>query len=159
MMKPSKIGILKAKKTWLLFSNFKGIMWMGTLYCREQKYVDEINKSDKINSTFKSHETIHVRQAQSMNDSWFKFYLNYCFQWLKNLPLLVININAPYLLIPTEIEAYFNQKNWSYAENISPVFEWKKYQELSLKEKKQIAKAYYDKNNHKSFSVILHEFL
>lgn len=158
-MKPSEIKTVKSKKTWLLLPSFKGITWMGIVYCREQKYINEINKTDYIDSNFKSHETIHVRQAQAMKDSWFKFYLNYCFQYIKNLPLIFINIYAPYKLIPTEIEAYLNEGNWNYAEKIEPVYQWKLFQKLSFKEKWQIAKTYYASTNRKKYWVIIKEFL
>lgn len=157
-MKPSKVKVVKAKKAWFLLPAFKGITWMGVVYCAAQKYIDEINKSDKIDGNFKSHETIHVRQAQAMKDSWFRFYVNYCWQYLKNLPLITINAYAPYKLIPTEIEAYYNQDNWKYAEKVEPVYQWKLYQTLTLKEKKQIAKEFFKKGNRKTFTTILHEF-
>ena len=157
-MKPSKVDNLKAKRTWMLSSSFKGITWMGVVYCKKQEYIDQINKSDKIDSNFKSHETIHLRQAQSMKDSWFRFYMNYCWQWLKNLPLLTINSHAPYMLIPTEIEAYLNQNNWKYAEKNAPVHQWKEFQKLKLKEKREIAKKFFKSKEDKPFAVVLKEF-
>ena len=158
-MKPSEILTVRSKRTWLLLPSFKGITWMGVVYCRKQKYIDEINKSDNIDSSFKSHETIHVRQAQSMNDSWFRFYFNYCLQYIKNLPFIFINLYAPYKLIPTEIEAYLNQDNWKYAEKIEPVYQWKLFQKLKFKDKRQIAKAYYASGNRKKYDVILKEYI
>jgi len=75
------------------------------------------------------------------------------------LPLIFINLYAPYKLIPTEIEAYFNEDNWKYAEKIEPVYQWKLFQKLTLKEKMQIAKAYYAGTNRKRYCVIIKEFL
>lgn len=156
-MKPSKVKTLTAKKTWLLLPSFKGITWMGVVYCRVQKYIDEINRSNDIDSNFKSHEMIHVKQAQSMKDSWFRFYCNYVFQYIKNFPLITVDLHAPYRLIPTEIEAYLNQDNWKYAAGEEPVYQWKLYQGLTLKEKREIAIEYFKKKN-KTYTTVLHEF-
>lgn len=158
-MKPSKIKILKAKKTWFLRSNFKGITWMGVVYCRNDAYINEINNADGINSNFESHEMIHVRQAQAMNDSWFRFYFDYVISYLKNISLITINIQAPYKLIPTEIEAYLNQDNWNYASEAKGVYGWKEFKKLTLGEKREIATKYYKSNEKKSFTAVLHEFL
>lgn len=142
-MKPSKIKIPKAKKAWLLLPNFRAITWRGTVYCKRQSDVEALNTNETIDSSFKSHETIHIRQAQAMNDSWIRFYLNYIFNWIKNFPLITVNIYAMYKLIPTEIEAYLHQDNWKYAENAEPVYEWKEFQKLTLKQKRKIATLYY----------------
>ena len=158
-MKPSDINIPKAKKTWLLLPNFKAITWMGTIYCKRKNDVDAINMTDDIDSSFKSHETIHIRQAYAMKDSWFRFYVNYIFNWIKNLPLIFVNLYAPYKLIPTEIEAYLHEDSWNYARKNEPVYDWKKFQKLTLKEKKEIAKLYYKTyNGKKGFSTVLFEY-
>ena len=156
-MKPDQIKIMKAKKSNMLLPNFKAITWKGVIYCKKQSDVDEINKSDKIDSTFKSHEMIHLRQAQSMNNSWTKFYLNYITQYFKNLPLITINIHAPYKLIPTEIEAYLNQDDRQYAQDVKPLTQWNYFQKnLKLSDKKEIAKLYYKNNEqHLSYTAIL----
>ena len=158
-MKPSKIDVVKAKKACLLFSNFKAITWLGTVYCKRDSDVEEINKKDTIDSSFKSHETIHVRQAYAMKNSWFIFYLNYIFNWIKNLPLLFINIHAPYKLIPTEIEAYLYQDDWKYAAKNEPVYEWKRFQKLKLSEKREIANLYYKVHKKdKTYSSVLFDY-
>ena len=158
-MKPSQIKIMKAKKTRFLLPGFRGITWKGTIYCKQQSDVDEINKSDEIDSTFKSHEMIHLRQAQSMKDSWLRYYLNYVGSWIRNMPLIVISTNAPYKLIPTEIEAYLNQDDRSYAKEVKPLTQWKEFKKLTTKEKRQIAKVYYKLyNRRKSYTSVLKEF-
>ena len=77
---------------------------------------------------------------------------------MKNLPLLTINSHAPYMLIPTEIEAYLNQNNWKYAEKNAPVYQWKEFQKLKLKEKREIAKKFFKSKEDKPFAVVLKEF-
>ena len=156
-MKPSEIIIPKAKKTWLLLPNFKAITWRGTIYCRKQKDVDLLNETDTIDSAFKSHETIHIRQAQSMKDSWSRFFMNYIFNWIKNLPLIFVNVHAPYKLIPTEIEAYLYQDKLDYAKDVQPLNKWRIFQKLKLSQKRKIAKLYYKENNEKrSYSSLLY---
>lgn len=158
-MKPNEVKTLKAKKTWFLLPSFKGMMWKGIVYCRKQEDIDVINKSDVIDSDFKSHETIHIRQALSMKNSWFRFYMNYIWNYLKNLPLLFVNTMAPYMLIPTEIEAYVYSSDFKYAEKNEPVTQWKVYSELKLKEKRQIAKNFFKATEKKRFSTVVKEFM
>ena len=160
-MKPNQIIIPKAKKTSMLLPNFKAITWKGIIYCKKQSDVDSINQNDYVDTILKAHETIHIRQAYAMNNSWTKFYLNYMLQYIKNIPLITININAPYKLIPTEIEAYLNQDNLQYPSENKPLTQWKYFQKnLKLKDKKQIAKLYYKNNiQHLSYTSILINFL
>ena len=141
-MKPSKINVVKAKLTKWLLSSFKAITLFGTIYTKKQAVVDEINRSDEIDSTLKSHETIHVRQAQGMHNSWCLFYLKYGWQWLMNLPLITVRSTAPYKFIPIELEAYANETDYSYCMN-GAVYEWKKFKKIPLKRKKAYAKEYY----------------
>lgn len=156
-MKPSEIKTLKAKKAHFLLPHFQGITWMGIVYCQREKDIEDINATDKINSNFKSHETIHVRQAQSMGNSWLRFYLNYVWQYIKNLPLIFIDLYAPYKLIPTEIEAYLHQDDWTYAEEALPLTQWRAFQTiLSYKDKKEIAINYARK--HKLYPRVLKEY-
>lgn len=157
-MRPSEIKIPKAKRTCLLLPNFKAITWRGTIYCKRQSDVDNLNETDTIDSSFKSHEVIHIRQAQSMKDSWTRFYINYIFNWIKNLPLITVNIYAMYKLIPSEIEAYLHQDNWKYAENAVPVTQWKEFQKLTLKQKRKIAVLFYKTyKRRRSYSSILYD--
>lgn len=145
-MKPSKFKTVIGKKAWFLLPNFDCLTWKGYAYCRTQEKADKINKTNGIDSQLESHETIHVRQAESMNDSWFRFYLKYVLEWICNLPLIFINIYAPYKFMPIELEAYLNQDDWNYCMN-GKVYQWKTFEKLTLKEKWKMAKEYY--NNHR----------
>jgi len=142
MKKPSKIKCVSAKKGWFLLPFFSAITLFGVIYCKSQKRVDEINKSDNIDSQLESHETIHVRQAESTKDSWFVYYTKYIWQWIRNLPLITIHLFAPYMFIAFELEAYRYQGNFSYC--LGKCENWKKYNKLSLKQKKELAKEYYN---------------
>ena len=141
-MKPSKIKTIKAKKAWFLLTGFAALTWMGTVYCKRKEDIISLNKTTNIDSRLKSHETIHVRQAESMKDSWFFFYIRYVWEWIKNFPLIFININAPYMFMPIEMEAYLKQDNWKYATK-GAVTKWKELEKLTLKEKRNMAKEYY----------------
>jgi hypothetical protein len=142
MKKPSKIKCVSGKKSWLLPSNFSAITLFGAVYCSTKEKANEINKTDNVDSQLESHETIHVRQAESTNDSWVQYYLKYVWQWILNFPLIFINIYAPYKFIAFELEAYANQDNWDYC--LGKCEKWKKYNKLTIKQKRELAKQYYD---------------
>ena len=142
-MRPSKFSTVKAKKAWFLPSGFSALTWKGCVYCRSQKAADMINATDNIDSQLESHETIHVRQAETMNDSWFNFYAKYIWEWIKNLPLVFIDSKAPYKFMPIEMEAYLNQDDWEYCMR-GLVYRWKEFEKLKLKDKKKLAKEYYE---------------
>ena len=141
MKRPSKIKVVTAKKAWLLFSGFAAITLFGVVYCKSQSRVDEINKTENIDSQLESHETIHVRQAESTHDSWLLYYLKYIWQWIKNFPLLFVNVSAPYKFISFELEAHRHQDDWDYC--VGKCERWKKYGKLNLREKRILAKDYY----------------
>ena len=141
MKKPSKIKCVTAKKAWFLPSGFAAITLFGVVYCASQAKADEINKSEEIDSLLESHETIHVRQAESTKNSWIIYYLKYIWQWICNLPLIFIDAHAPYKFIAFEIEAYRYQNDWDYCK--TECIKWKDYNKLTLKEKKKLAKEYF----------------
>lgn len=142
MKKPSKIKSISGKKAWLLPSNFEAITLFGVAYCHSRERADKINESENIDSLLESHETIHVRQAESTRDSWLVYYLKYIWQWLLNFPLIFINIYAPYKFIAFELEAYRYQNDWNYC--LNKCEKWKEYNTLSLKQKRLLAKEYYN---------------
>jgi len=142
MVKPSKIKTIKGKKALFLPKNFKGITLFGVVYCNKKEDADELNKSEMIDSDFKNHELIHVRQAESTNDSWVLFYLKYVAEWIKNLNLITIDINAPYKFMPMEMEAYLNERNWEYSS--AKATQWKEFEKIPKKELREMAEDYYD---------------
>jgi len=141
MKKPSKIKCVSAKKAWIMLLNFVAITLFGVVYCKSREMADNINKSDKIDSLLESHETIHVRQAESTKDSWLFYYAKYVWQWIKNLPIIFVNLYAPYKFISFELEAYRYQNDWNYC--LGKCENWKKYNTLTLKQKRELAKEYY----------------
>jgi len=140
-MKPSKIQILKAKKAIFLPSSFRGLTWKGIVYCGKKSDIQLINFEDKISSNFESHEMIHVKQAESTHDSWFCFYALYLWYWILNFPLFIYGAMMPYYFIPFELEAMNNETDYTYATH-GGVYQWKKFKNLSIKQKLSLAKEY-----------------
>jgi hypothetical protein len=157
-MKPSKFITVRGRKAWFLPPNTKALTWKGYVYCHSREDADEINKSDKIDSQLESHETIHVRQAESTHDSWFLFYLRYVWEWICNLPLIFVKFHAAYKFMPFEIEAYLNQDNWGYCMN-GAAHQWKEFEKLTLKRKRELAKEYYGAPIRPYFTQFLYDKL
>lgn len=155
-MKPSKIAVLKAKKAWFLLSGFSALVWKGCVYCRKESTVKIINKSPSVDNKLKSHEMIHVKQAECMKDSWNRFYIKYLWDWLCNLPLIIVHIKAPYYFIPVEMEAYLNQDNWKYYSN-SVTEQWKAFGKIHLRDKYRYAKEYFNFEPKPSFGRYVYD--
>ena len=140
-MKPSKFITVKGKKAIFLLPNFSALTWKGYAYCKSQKEADKINSTDKIDSKLESHETIHIRQAESMEDSWFRFYARYVYEYICNIPLIFVNIYAPYKFMPIEMEAYLHQDNWDYCMQGAKK-QWKSFEKIGIKKRYKLAKKY-----------------
>lgn len=139
-MKPSSIKSIKAKKARFLLPNFRAITWKGTVYCKDVLDIGLINYTDKVTSDLKSHETIHVRQAESTSDSWTIFYARYLWQWICNLPLIIYGLMLPYYFISFELEAFEKEVDHSYCEG--KCVRWKVFNRMSIKEKFYFAREY-----------------
>ena len=158
-MKPSKFITVRGRKAWFLPSYFSALTWKGYAYCKRQADADKINSTDRIDSKLESHETIHIRQAESMKDSWFRFYTRYVWEWILNLPLIFINFYAPYMFMEIEIEAYLNQDNWDYCMQ-GATCQWKTLEKyLKLKDKRAMAKEYYKNRTKPYYTFFLREKL
>ena len=155
-MKPSKITAIKAKKNKFLCPiGFTAITLFGTIFTRSESLANNINRTAKIDSILKSHEFIHIKQAENTHDSWILYYIIYIWQWLKNLPLIFIDLKAPYRFIAMELEAYLNQDNLTYAtESEGGCSMWRKLDELTLKKKWNLAKEFKNMKG-KNFSYFL----
>ena len=151
-MRPSKIDLVNAKETDWVNSSFY-MMIFGTVYAFDPNLVKKFNATEDNDDRI--HETIHVRQAEGLKDSWIRFYLHYFWQWLCNISLITVNIRAPYMFMPTEIEAYGKQDNpdyiWAYDSDgrvHSVCDNWRKLKQVPKKHLKDLAKQWYggDKN-------------
>ena len=157
-MKPSKFVTVKRRIAWFLPPNFSCLTWKGYAYCKTREAADRINKTEKIDSQLESHETIHIRQAQSTKDSWFRYYIRYGWEWIKNLPLIFVNIYALYKFMPMEMEAYLNQDDWDYCMH-GATYQWKEFEKIPLKTKREWAKEYYGSKPKPYYTHFLYEKL
>lgn len=143
MKRPSKIKVIKAKRVpWLIWGDFAAITLLGVIYTKKQKTSDTVNSTDGFDSVLEVHEMIHVKQAVSLRDSWFLFYLHYICEWLYNLPLLFANFRAPYKFLPLEVEAYANEYSTSYASQ-EKCERWRKYRKIGIVKRFRLAKRWY----------------
>lgn len=110
-------------------------MLFGTAYCSSESNIRTFAYS-------KNHETVHVHQAVSTKDSWFRYYIEYVWEWICNFPLIFINIYAPYKFIPMELDAYKNEENDEYV-NQEKCEEWRKFKEIPLKSLWKYAREWY----------------
>lgn len=158
-MRPSEIKncVIKFNKV-IPFGNFLAMMWKGKILIKEinQEYWKTI-ESDSRGKTIINHENIHLKQAVSTNDSWFYFYLNYVWQYLKNLPI-IFGFEFPYRFISFELEAKGFANNFNYLEGKKSCDRWKSYNKLSLKEKRKYWKQYKELNNI-SLSSFIKEYI
>ena len=70
------------------------------------------------------------------------FYTKYVWEYICNLPLIFINIYAPYNFMPIEIEAYLNQDEWDYCMH-GATYQWKDFEKMGIKTRYKLAKKYY----------------
>lgn len=158
-MRPSEIKNCAIKFNKVIpFGNFLAMMWKGKILIKEinQEYWKTI-ENDSRGKTVINHENIHLKQAVSTNDSWFYFYLNYVWQYLKNLPI-IFGFEFPYRFISFELEAKGFANDFNYLEGKKSCERWKRYNKLSLKEKRKYWKQYKELNNI-SLSSFIKEYI
>lgn len=124
--RPSRITQMKAiRNTFWLRKGYAALTFFGTVITATQTDADDFNLKD---SQLKTHEMIHLRQAQSTHDSWLCFYILYIWYCLKALPLNRRLKNAGYRLNPFELEAYAHMYDADYLKRCQEgATEWKKW--------------------------------
>jgi hypothetical protein len=114
---PKEVSNLQLKETSTLpFDGYLCMMWCGHLVYRSSKAekINEYINSEKYKNIY-NHEMIHLCQAQ-IAGSWWKYYLNYVWEWIKGNP--IINpASSAYYTIPYEMEAYGNEDDLTYTNN------------------------------------------
>lgn len=138
-MRPSKVADMPAVvNSFWLRKGFEGLTFFGTILTPTQTLADDFNihsvAGDLKSAAIKNHEMIHLRQAQSCGDSWFRFYLLYIWYWLRALPANRIFKHGAYLLNPFEMEAYRHMNNLNYLAD-GEANKWRKYAKMSIKER------------------------
>ena len=137
-VRPSKVADMPAVvNTFWLRKGYEGLTFFGQILTPTQELADRFNAGlDEM----KNHEMIHLRQAQSCGDSWFRFYLLYIWYWLKGLRMNRKMKHAAYLLNPFEMEAYARMHDLDYLKG--PATEWRRYAKMKLKDRLKLYQKY-----------------
>ena len=161
MKRPKNTTKIIAKiNKFLCPSGFSAITLFGVIYVRSEASLAKINKTDGIDSLLENHEMIHVKQAVSTHNSWFLFYLLYIWQWLMNLPMIFINLHAPYRFIAFELEAYANETNVGYQKEIADGANlWRDFNKLTFLEKWKLARQYYKSGRTYMFRYFVNNYV
>ncbi len=133
--RPSRMADMTAvRNTFWLRKGYDALTFFGTIITASQEDADHINNRET--SALKTHEMIHLRQAQSTGDSWLCFYILYIWYWLRALPLNRKQKNAAYRLNPFEIEAYAHMYDKDYLERCQEgAVEWKEWAKMKPTER------------------------
>ena len=137
MKKPSEITSINLVWTWLLPIGCLAMTFFGKMLIKrkDKKNWEYYEKSGMSDIVF-NHEMMHVKQAVSTNDSWWKFYLLYIWYWLKANPLFN-GFTFVYKMNPFELEAYSNERDLFYnGVHSSGATRWKVYKTLTIKKRK-----------------------
>lgn len=106
-----------------------------------------------------NHEMIHVKQAVSTNNSWWKFYILYVWYWFK---AIFRGFKFAYKMNPFELEAYANENDLNYtAMHTHGATRWKEYKTISVKQRKRYWDDYKAKSRtgYMTFSRYIQEYI
>ena len=133
-----------------LRGNYDAMTFFGSIVTHSQAEAERYNQltpqyqssklhaqSSKLKEWYhpvKYHETIHLRQAQSVHNSWLCFYWKYFLYWFQARRANRILPNAGYELNPFEMEAYANMYNPHYLDRYPDgcATGWQAYAQMSL---------------------------
>ena len=136
----------------LPFPGYLAMTFFGKMWIRKsnkQKWQNYI-KWGKSNIVL-NHELIHVKQSISTNNSWWKFYLLYIWEWFKANPLFN-GFKFAYKMNPFELEAYANENDLDYnIVNKNGAIQWKQFKTISIKQRKQLWK-FFKENKSMTFN-------
>ena len=136
-VRPSKVVDMPAVvNTFWLRKGYEGLTFFGHILAPTQELADAFNAKP---NALKNHEMIHLRQAQSCGDSWFRFYILYIWYWLRTVCFGGFAVrrqmkHAAYLLNPFEIEAYAHMHDLDYLAK-GEATEWRRYAKMSLNDR------------------------
>ena len=134
--RPSRIGTMSVVTDgfWLR-RGYQAMTFFGTVVAATEGDARQLRKEG---SSLLRHEMIHLRQAQSLHDSWLLFYVRYLWYSLLALPQCRRMKGAAYLLNPFEMEAYRHEGDAAYLERCSReggATEWRRWAALSPMER------------------------
>ena len=132
--KPSKMDNMPAlRNTFWLRKGFAALTFFGTIITATKEEAERLNTS--VNS-IKVHEMIHLRQAQSLHDSWLLFYVRYLWYYLRGLPQNRRMRRAAYMTNPFELEAYRHMHDSHYLEQCrNGANEWRLYAKMKPRQR------------------------
>lgn len=116
-----------------LKSGYDALTFFGVILTHSHQDADHMNsRLDAL----KNHEMIHLKQAVSTGDSWWRFYRLYIRYWLQGWRLRKRYKNIGYSLNPFEMEAYEHMHDLSYLENCRDgATEWRRYAKMTIEER------------------------
>ncbi len=140
---PSRVVEMKAiRESFWLRKNYSAMTFFGYILVHSQEEADTINAHTNNSSNLKRHETIHLRQAQSLHNSWFCFYTLYIWYCLRALPMNRHMRNAAYRLNPFEMEAYEHMYEEDYLDKCSDGANgWRVYARMKPRERLKLSKS------------------
>ena len=99
--RPSRVEEMKAVADgFWLGKNYEALTFFGYIVVHSKEEAERINATSSKNDSTKRHEMIHLRQAQSLHNSWFLFYVRYIWYYVRAIPQNNYNRNAAYYLNP-----------------------------------------------------------
>ena len=132
--RPSLISTMPAvRNSFWLRKGYDAMTFFGTIITATQEEADRMNSRGSV---LKNHEMIHLRQAQSLHDSWLLFYLRYGWYSMCALPQCRHMRDAAYLLNPFELEAYRHESDLHYLDTHDAV-EWRQWARMSPSERRK----------------------
>ena len=112
---------------------YTAMTFFGTIITQNAKEAEALNSRL---TTIKNHEMIHLRQAQSTGDSWWRFYCLYLRYWWQGWRQRKHCPNAGYRLNPFEMEAYEHMNDLHYLNKCREgATGWKRYARMTIEER------------------------
>lgn len=119
--------------TFWIKSGFTAMTFFGAIITNNKDEADAMN--GRL-TTMKNHEMIHLKQAQSTGDSWWRFYRLYLRYWWQGWRQRKRYRNAGYRLNPFEMEAYEHMHDLHYLDHCCDgAIGWKQYARMTLEER------------------------
>ena len=124
--------------TFWIKSGYTALTFFGAILTRSQSEADAMN--GRL-TTLKNHEMIHLKQAQSLHNSWFLFYVRYIWYYVRAIPQNKYMRNAAYYLNPFEMEAYEHMYEKDYLEKCKDGANgWRVYAKMKPKARRELSK-------------------
>jgi hypothetical protein len=119
---------------------YQAITFFGTIVAATEADAKLMRRED---DSLHRHEMIHLRQAQSIHDSWLLFYIYYMWYYVRALPQNRRIKNAAYRINPFEMEAYLHDSDKHYLEQCADkgATEWRTYARMSPRERVELVRS------------------